>query len=330
MAVAVWVDDIVSIFGNARKGTYQKFWRRLNERFNIKDLGDITRYIGMRITRFRHEKRLCIDQATYFDELALKFQMINAKGRNTPMSGDALTKTEPGEEYSGTPLRSLIGSLMYPAIWTRPDILYSVTNISQFMENPTDRHWKAALDVVRYTRTTSEVGLEFKDNGTTELVAYADSDWAGDLASGKSVYGYLIFFDGNLVSWKSKKSDTIATSSTTAELEGAHRATTEIIWLRGILEEIGIPQTNPTILHQDNKSAIAVMTSDRNPDRTKHETIRIHFLREKVENGIVRPVYCPTGEMRADMMTKPLGRLLHWQQVEASGLKLIEIPEKGN
>ncbi|RVX16840.1 Retrovirus-related Pol polyprotein from transposon RE1 [Vitis vinifera] len=165
----------------------------------------------------------------------------------------------------------LIGRLIYLA-HTRPDIAYSVSVISQFMHDPREPHLQAAYRVLHYLKGNPEKGILFKKNNTLALEAYTDADYAGSLVDRRSTTGYCTFLGGNLI----------------------------------ILDDLRIKWDGPMKLYCDNKSAI---NSAHNPiqyDRTKHIEIDRHFIKEKLEEGVVYMSYVPSEHQLADILTKGL------------------------
>jgi hypothetical protein len=145
-----------------------------------------------------------------------------------------------------------------------------VGTLGQYSSKPSETHWQAGMEVLRYLSGTLNFGLIFKGSDNFKIIAYADSDWAADRETGRSVYGYAVYVGGNLVSWKSKKSQTqVATSSTIAEVEALYHAVTECEWIMGLLLSIGVISDKSFIIYQDNKAVIAIMTSERALERTK-------------------------------------------------------------
>ena len=159
--------------------------------------------------------------------------------------------------------------------------------------------------------------------GTTDalmLKGYADADWASNRNDRKSTSGYVFILGGGTTSWSSKKQSAVALSSTEAEyIAGGHTAK-EAVWLRRLLSELGQDMTEPTILHIDNQSSIALAHNPKFHDRTKHVDIQHHFLREKVENNELLLQYLPTNEQPANLLTKGLSREKHETFTKKIGL----------
>jgi len=142
------------------------------------------------------------------------------------------------------------------------------------------------------------------------LECYVDADWAGDKTDRKSTSGYVTFLDKSLVSWKCEKQAVVAQSTTEAELISANSGAREVIALRRIMIDLGIPQVKPTTMFEDNQGCIALMHNDVKNKRTKHIEIKYFWIRDQITNGELNMVYCPTERMVADIMTKALNREL--------------------
>ena len=137
-----------------------------------------------------------------------------------------------------------------------------------------------------------------------DLVAYADSDWAGDIDDRRSTSRYMTMIGKSLISWSSKKVKSVATSTAAAEFISAYHATCEIVWERGMLAEMFAEQIRPTILFEDNQACIAMVENPIVSERSKHIAIKYFYVREQFENGTITMIYCPTADMAADIMTK--------------------------
>jgi len=153
--------------------------------------------------------------------------------------------------------RQLVGSLIYVTI-TRPDISFAVHTVSKFMQSPTHFHLSAVHRILRYLLGTSTRGLFFPAGSSPTLQAYSDADWAGCPDTRKSTTGWCMFLGDAPISRKCKKQDSVSKSSTEAEYRSMSAACSEVIWLRGLLSELGFSQAQPTPLHADNTSAIQI------------------------------------------------------------------------
>ena len=211
---------------------------------------------------------------------------------------------------TGTPLpkgdvyRQIIGALQYATI-TRPDIAYSVNKLCQFMHHPTDVHWKALKRLLRYIQGTKHVGLFYSANTSPTLHCYTDSDWGGDPDDRRSTFGFAIYLGTSLISWLAKKQPTIAHSSTESEYNVVANATSELIWLRALLCELGYPIPHAT-LSCDNIGALYLSTNPVFHARTKHIELDYHFVREQVASGFLQLQFVSSNDQLADLFTKSL------------------------
>ena len=141
-----------------------------------------------------------------------------------------------------------------------------------------------------------------------ELQGYSDADWAGDITSRKSTSGYLFQLGGGIISWRSKRQNIVAVSSTEAEYIALTLASQEAIWLRRLLSSIGFKQSIAASLHEDNQGALELPRNPIHHAHTKHIDIKYHFIREAVESQEVEHIYCQTNLMIADIFTKGLAK----------------------
>lgn len=215
------------------------------------------------------------------------------------------------------PYRQAVGSLMYLAVCTRPDLAHAVGVLSQHLERPSFAHWDALLHVFRYLKGTTHLGIKFNGLSTTCVEgaksqhlpeSMCDADWAGDRSTRRSTTGYVFKLAGGPISWRSKLQPTVALSSTEAEYRAVTEAGQELLWLRRMMEYYGFTDKNPTILQSDNMGAIHLSSKSVFHGRTKHIEIQHHWIREVVENGDLRLAHCPTEDMIADVLTKCLGK----------------------
>lgn len=215
--IYIWLDDIV-VVGK------QVDWvlKDLQMDFRIKDLGPVDMMFGMKITRNRPLKQLCITQTHYAEALLESYGMSDCKPIGTPLQSniplvlgteeEILTFKESGHNYC-----CAVGSLNYLSQCTRPDILHSVSLLSQFLEKPTLSHWAHFKRVLRYLRGTSALGLTYgvppvnetltklKPSSDSPRLAFSDSNWAGCQITRRSTSGYVFIFNGGAISWRCKK-----------------------------------------------------------------------------------------------------------------------------
>ncbi|CAL0303641.1 unnamed protein product [Lupinus luteus] len=201
--------------------------------------------------------------------------------------------------------RRLVGRLIYLTI-TRPDIAYPVQQLSLFMSKPLDSHYKAAIRVLHYLKLSPAQGLFLSSTSPHTLKAFADSDWASCLDSRKSITGFCIFLGSSLISWKTKKQNTVSRSSTEAEYRALGSLVCELQWLQFLLTDLKVTSSTPTSVYCDNQSAIYLAHNPVFHERTKHIEIDCHIVREKIQSKLVHLLPIASVDQLADMFTKPL------------------------
>ena len=157
-----------------------------------------------------------------------------------------------------------------------------------------------------------DLKLTYTNNPTlsSELFeAYSDADYAGCLDTRKSTSGFLIKMGNGAISWSAKKQVTIANSSTEAEYVSASMAGREVIWMRSLLGELGFKIKGPSPLSVDNQSALKVLRNPEHHSKMKHIDIKMHWIHQEIKRKQIEIHFCPTKEMTADILTKPLSRL---------------------
>jgi hypothetical protein len=216
-----------------------------------------------------------------------------------------LFKDPEGKRVDSTNYKQIVGSLMYLTA-TRPDIMYAVSLISRYMENPKEIHLLAAKRIFRYLQGTADFGLLYKKGEHSDLMGFTDSDYAGDQDDRKSTSGYVFMLGTGVVSWSSKKQPIVTLSTTESEFVAAASCACQAIWLRRILEEIQFKQQGETSIYCDNSSTIKL---SRNPvlhGRSKHIDVKYHFLRDLAKDEVINLIFCRSEDQVADIFTKPL------------------------
>ncbi|GAV86711.1 hypothetical protein CFOL_v3_30137 [Cephalotus follicularis] len=204
----------------------------------------------------------------------------------------------------------LVGRLIYLTI-TRHDISFAVQMVSQFMHSPKQSHMNTALRILKYLKKEPGLGILMKAENDLKLRAYCDSDWAACPMTRKLITGYCIKLGDSLISWKSKKQATISKSSVETEYRAMANTTCEVVWILGLLEDMGVKENKLVFLYCDNKAALHIAANPMYHERTKHIEIDCHLIREKVQQGIIETKYIATHEQPADILTKGLGKAQH-------------------
>ena len=250
-----------------------------------------------------------IHQKTYAEKVVNRFNLENANSVRIPADPNSIStifENGGGRSACNVPYKEAIGSLMFLATVTRPDIAFSVGVLSRYADNPSKIHWNAIKRIIKYVKGTTEYGLIYKNNNDcSQILTFSHADYASDHTTRKSVSGFIVKLGDSLVSWGSKKQSTIALSTTESEFIAARTATQEMIWTERLIKDLCNNCKIP-VLYVDNQSAIQLIKNLRYHCRTKHIDIKYKFIRENYNNGLFMLEYVNSTNQQADILTKAL------------------------
>ncbi|KAL3010727.1 hypothetical protein AAZX31_07G159800 [Glycine max] len=233
--------------------------------------------------------------------------MENSKHLATPMNTSCyLDKDEFGQPVDPKQYRGMIGSLLYLST-SRSDIMFSVCMCARFQSDPKFSHLMAVKRIIRYLLGTVSLGLWYPKNSLCNLVGYSYSDFAGSKTDRKSTSGTCQFIRSALVSWNSKKQNSVALSTVEAEYISAGSCCAQILWMKQQLSDYGIV-LNHIPIKCDNTNAINISKNPVLHSRTKHIEISHHFIRDHVLKGDVVLEFVDTKNQLADIFTKALSK----------------------
>ncbi|KAG8500849.1 hypothetical protein CXB51_002862 [Gossypium anomalum] len=273
--VIVYVDDII-ITGDVPTAI-TSFIQLLNVEFSLKDMGDLYYFLGIKVTR-SSTGCLHLCQQKHVRDLLARSSLLHAKKVHTPMY----------------------------VVLTRPDIAYAVSRIFQFMHSLTTTHMVALKRISCYLCGTIDYGLIFHSSSRLSLVGYADANWGLDFDDHRSTSGYCVYFGDTPISWCSKKQSVVSRSTAEAEYRSLAAATSDVIWLMSLLQELRFSSDDTPTVWCDNSSAVAVAANPVLHSKFKHVELDLFFVREKVASGSIVVGEVPTCDQVADILTKPL------------------------
>ncbi|CAL0332970.1 unnamed protein product [Lupinus luteus] len=254
----------------------------------------------------RSNQGIALYQRKYTLDLLEQTGLLGSKPASTPMEYNLNLHSKSGIPLEDiTSYRRLLGKLLY-LTHTRLDIYFAVSSLSQFLDSPTDLHYKAATRVLRYLKSTPGQGIFFPSNNTTSIQGYSDSDWAKCIDTRRSIIGWCFFLGNTLISWKSKKQSTVSRSSSEAEYRALAMAACEAQWLLFLFRDLGIPHSKPVSIFCDNNSTLHIAANPIFHERTKHIDVDCHVVRERVLNNTIHLLPIHTSLQLADIFTKSL------------------------
>ena len=326
--LVLYVDDILLIGNDIPMLQSVKVW--LSKNFTMKDLGEASYILGMKIYRDRSRRMIGLTQGTYIKKVLKRFSMENSKRGLIPMShgvslsGKMSPKTpEERERMSKIPYASAIGSIMYAMLCTRPDVAYSISVTSRYQSDPGEDHWKAVKNILKYLRRTKDIFLVFGGESELKIEGYTDSSFQSESDDSKSMSGYVFTLNGGAISWKSSKQSTTADSTAEAEYIAASEAAKEAVWMRKFVSELGVVPSveEPIVLYCDNNAAITQAKEPRSHKNSKHVLRRFHLIREIIERGDVKIERVDTHNNVADPLTKSLSQIHFDRHKEKMGIR---------
>ena len=236
--------------------------------------------------------------------------MTNAKSAPTPLPSNWVSKVAEGKASSELlrSFHSIIGSLLYLMIGTRPDIEYAVTKLAQFAANPSQEHLNSAKYICHYLVGTKEYSLVYDGKTAKGIAAYTDSDWASDPITRRSVTGYFFKLAGGPITWRSRAQTTVAHSSTEAEYMAMSDCSHQVSWICNIFTELGI-RLGLFLVYGDNQGSIFIGSNPVQEIRTKHIDLKYHYVHECIAKGKIEVFFVSSKDNTADILTKNLGRI---------------------
>jgi hypothetical protein len=314
LLVAVHVDDFLTV--GSTKGAINVFKDELRTKWTISDLGEARFCLGIALDRDHSTRTIRLSQTALIDRIIHQFGLKDAVPVSTPMeSGLHLSRRTHApsndaqrELMSRTPYRSLVGSLMYLAIGTRPDIAHAVQQLCRHLDCYGPVHWDAAKRVVRYLKGSRELQLVLGGDHPARLMGYTDSDYANCPDTRRSVSGYCFTLGSGMVTWSARQQKTVSLSTCEAEYVAASDAAKELAWIRTLLREIDFTQPSATPLLCDNTGGITLSEDASYHSKVKHIDINVHSIRERVALGQLKLHYVRSLNNSADIFTKALPR----------------------
>ena len=309
--IIMYVDDMLII---GRKEQIENFATKIQEVFSVKIQHNLTDYLGCEFHMNKEGTKGWLGQPSIIKSLEQKFEERAMKERFslTPGTPRFTARRLENPEDKVNPkehkiYRSGVGTLLYLMKHSRPDICNPVRELSKTMDAPAPAHLKEMYNVIRHVLSTKGHGLKFelnKDMIKWALKALSDSDFASDKETRISVFGYIIYFCGIPIAWRSKGMKSVVLSTTEAEYMALSEVVKELKFIVQLLQTMNIEVKLPITVYVDNVGAIWLSNNRTTSDRTKHIDIRTAFVKEYQEDGKIIIKFEKSEENEADIFTK--------------------------
>lgn len=299
IAVLVYVDDI--IIASTTEDDAVFVTNSLSHHFKLRDLGPLRYFLGLEIAR--SSEGISVTQLKYTLELLEDTGYLASKTSSVPMEPSNILCQDSTEPLLDDPLlhRRLVGKLMYLTI-TRPDITFAVNKLCQYCSAPKPSHLKAAYRVLQYLKGTIGLGLFYSSTNDLVLTAFTDADWNSCKDSRRSTSGFCMFLGHSLISWKSKKQETVSHSSAESEYRAMSFAVREVQWLVNMLRDFEAPQLTPVPFFCDSTAAIHIANNAVFHERTKHLESDCHKVRDMVKCKLIKTLHVTSTNQLADTL----------------------------
>jgi hypothetical protein len=325
IALSLHVDDIVIAAKTEEDINLAK--SILHHGFEMVDFGEARMVLGLQIGRDWDKGILTLSQSNFVLDLCSRFNQEEARVKNIPLAAgqrlsvqDCPSTEEQKTEMAKKPYRELVGSLLYLANSTRPDIAFTVSVLSRFCSNPGQAHWEAAINCLRYLKGTSTWGLVYTRQPELSLCGVVDANYAPGPDDSRSGSGYVFIMTGGPISWMAKRQKTTALSSTESEYIAANQAAVEVQWLYELFSELNLLSVFPVTVFTDNQSSMKLAGNPVFRERTRHIGVAHHKIRETIKEGKMELAYRYTKDLVADVLTKALPGDQHRKLVLSMGV----------
>ncbi|SEI36897.1 YALIA101S15e00452g1_1 [Yarrowia lipolytica] len=306
--VGVYVDDLLITGANTKE--VSKLKKYLTDNFKMKDLGLVSKFLGMQVSKDKRNHSFSLDMDGYIKQMDKDLDIPVKYKVLVPLDPKDLEKLKEDSPLTdATVYRQGIGKLSYLAHAVRIDIAHAVNFLATFNQAPCETHQFLLHKLLRYVCDTKDYKLTYvRPKGPMTPLVFTDANWGSGYPDHDKTYeGMLVLICGGPVCWRSSKQKSIALSTAEAEYMALSEGTKTAMWLTEVYEDFGIPMEPKAVgILVDNQAAIQIANDPQFYPRTKHIKRRYHFTREAVNNSEITVSFVETGNQLADFLTKPL------------------------
>jgi hypothetical protein len=338
------MDDIVVLVHLSYLSEHAEFEKKLKEKYEIRALGELSWFLGIRVHRDREKRRIWLVQDSFIDKVTSKFDIKpGARALAVPLSEENLgASQEPQNNHRTKLYQQLVGSLAYISTFTRPDVARAHSVLARHLQNPGQKHLSAAYHVWRYLLSTKYLAITAAGNNPQhsyyltkpyeaeeDQVFYGASDAAfADHPERRSSQGYLFSLYRLLIDWKATVQKSVTKSTTEAELLALSLAGSKLVWWNRLFKQINFNLGIRPTLYCDNQQTVGIVNKAEDRINTKMRHVDTHqmWLRQEAAAGQIQVSWLATSQMPADGLTKSLPKQKHCTFMEQLGL--IDISQK--
>jgi hypothetical protein len=304
--------------------------RFLSSNFDMKDLGEASFVLGIKIHRDRRKEVLRLSQKAYLEKVLKKFSIHACNPTPAPIvKGDtygsfqSLRNQYEIDQMKSVSYASAVGSLMYAQVCTRSDLTFVTGMLDRYQKNPGVSQWNEIRKALRYIQDTNDLMLTYERSDSLEIVGYSDLDFTGCLDTDRSMLSYVSKLAGGTISWSSSKQTIITSSTMYVEFVACYEAVGQTIWLKKFVPGLRVIDSieRPLRLYCDNKPAVLYAHNNKKIKDAKHINIRFYVVKEKIQDQIISLEHINIKKMIADPLTKDLSPSVFREHLADMGLR---------
>lgn len=329
--VLYYVDDLALFARREDRQELNRIKRHLYGQMDLKDCGNMEWFLGIRVIRDRSQRKLWLSQDAYIDRIVMRFGLQNRSRVSIPLSSIPPANTGvPASKSFQLSYLQRVGSLMHPAVVTRPDIASAASTFASFSANPSQEHLSDLERSIVYLRDHKFLAILFdghiRDPNEVDLLfkCFSDASFADDTTTRRSTEGFLFKLFGGPIDWVSRKQQTVTTSTTEAELLSLQHAAKELQGWRHLFSDLELDLEQPEAeLQCDNLQTVRLVALDHPIVKTNIRHIHISdlWVRQEHHRGNINVTWVETSRMAADGLTKPLPKSKFEQFIKQLGME---------
>ncbi len=300
--IVIHVDDFLVLGPNLDE--VKKVKKQLGTKLEIKDLGEVHRFLNLMIRRDRPKRIIEVTQEHCLEQIEEDYPEFKGYTSTIPISKNCYESDNKCSTEDKAKYLQVFGSLNYVTTWTRLDLCYGMSILGQHIQSPTEEAKEALMKLVNYAITTKRRSLKLGKLSEDELTVYTDANWGQDSTDRKSRSGVLLMMYNSPVLWRSKKQTVVARSTAESEYIAAAAGARELGWLANFLAECHLPTKTIPTLKTDNMAVTKILEMATSSKRLRHLDLPFHEVRNMLGRNAIKIQFVRSAQQLADMFTK--------------------------